>query len=65
MNFQIKSRWDSKILFELEIGSFKLCVEAAVKSGAYLSDADLSDADLSDADLSRANLFLCLFLSLY
>ena len=62
MKFEIKSRWDSKILFELEIGSLKLCVEAAVKSGANLyganlSRANLSRADLYGADLSGANLY--------
>ena len=57
MNFQIKSRWDSKILYALEIGSLKLCVEAAVKSGADLSLANLSRADLSGANLFCADLF--------
>ena len=62
MNFQIKSKIDGKILFELETSSFKLCIEAAVKSCADLScadlyRADLSYADLSCADLSRANLY--------
>ena len=56
MNFQIKSKIDGKILFELETSSFKLCIEAAVKSCADLSRADLSCADLSYADLSRADL---------
>ena len=54
--FEIKSRWDSKILFSLETESFKWCVEAAVKSGADLYGANLSGADLYGADLSGANL---------
>ncbi len=62
MNFQIKSKIDGKILFELETSSFKLCIEAAVKSCADLSCANLSwadlySADLSYADLSRADLY--------
>lgn len=71
MNFEIKSRFDGSVLFQLETESLRLCVEAAVKSGAYLSGANLiganligayliganlSGADLSGADLSRANL---------
>ena len=72
MKIEIKHRYDSSILFALEIGSLKLAVEAAVVSranlsranlsganlsGATLSGADLSGADLSGADLSGANLF--------
>ena len=71
MLFEIKSRFTGAVLFSLETSSFKLCVEAAVKSradlyganlsranlyGANLSGADLPRADLSGADLSRANL---------
>ena len=54
--FEIKSRWEGKILFSIETESLKLAVEAAVKSGADLSGADLSRADLSGADLSGADL---------
>ena len=71
MLFEIKSRFTGAVLFSLETSSFKLCVEAAVKSradlyganlsranlyGANLSGADLPRADLSGADLSRADL---------
>ena len=56
MNFEIKSRYSGAILFALECGSLKLCVEAAVKSGADLSGAYLSGADLSGAYLSGAYL---------
>ena len=56
MKFEIKSCYDASVLFSLETESLKLCVEAAVKSGAYLSGADLSGADLGGAYLSRANL---------
>ena len=57
MKFEIKSHWSGAVLFSLETDSFKLCLEAAVKSGADLSRADLSGANLSGADLSGANLY--------
>jgi len=57
MKFEIKHRWSGAVLFSLECDSLKLCVEAAVQSGADLSRADLSRADLSRADLFGANLF--------
>ena len=49
MKFEIKSRWESKVLFSLETKSLKLCVEAAIKRGADLGDAYLRGADLSGA----------------
>ena len=62
MKFEIKSKWSSDVLFALECGSIKLCVQAAIQSGAdlsraNLSGANLSRANLSGADLSRANLY--------
>ena len=61
MKFEIKSRYDGRVLFSLETESLRLCVEAAVKSGAdlsgaYLGGADLGEADLGEADLSVADL---------
>ena len=56
MLFEIKNRFDGSVIFSLECGALKLCVEAAVKSQADLSGANLSGADLSGANLSRANL---------
>jgi Pentapeptide repeats (8 copies) len=56
MKFEIKSRLDSSVLFSVETDTWKLAIEAAVKSGADLSGADLSGADLSRADLSGADL---------
>jgi hypothetical protein len=56
MKFEIKSRWDSTILFTAETASLLLAVEAAIKSRANLSGANLSDANLSGANLSRADL---------
>ena len=56
MKIEIKSRWDSTVLFTAEAASILLAVQAAIKSGADLSRADLSGANLSGANLSRANL---------
>ena len=57
MLFTINNRFDGSVIFSLECGSFRLCVEAAVKSRADLSRANLSRANLSGADLSGADLF--------
>ena len=54
MNFQIKNRITGSVIFELECGSMRLCVEAAIKSMADLSWAYLSGANLSGAYLSGA-----------
>ena len=54
--YSIKHRLDDSVLFELECGSLKLCVEAAVKSNANLTDANLTNANLASADLAWANL---------
>ncbi len=56
MKYQIKSRWDGKIIYEDEAISFAVFVQAAVKAGANLSGANLSWANLSWANLSGANL---------
>jgi hypothetical protein len=60
MKFEIKSLWTWAVIFALETESMKLCVEAAVKSGADLRGADLRGdlrgADLRDADLRDADL---------
>ncbi|HEY1870488.1 MAG TPA: DUF5758 domain-containing protein [Chitinophagaceae bacterium] len=56
MKFEIKSRWDSTVLFTAEATSLLLAVEAAIKSRANLSGANLSGANLSGADLFGANL---------
>jgi hypothetical protein len=56
MKFEIKSQWNGSILFSLETASFKMCVEAGVKRGAYLRGADLQGADLQGADLQGADL---------
>jgi hypothetical protein len=54
--FKILSRFDGRVLFELECGSVKLCVEAAVKSGASLDGANLTRANLDGANLYGASL---------
>ena len=56
MKVEINHRFTGAVLFSMETESIKLCVEAAVRSSAYLGGADLSGADLSGADLSGANL---------
>jgi len=56
MKFKIKHRFSGEVLFSMETESIKLCVEAAVKSGANLSWANLSWANPSWANLSGANL---------
>ena len=61
MRFEIKNRFTGSVLFSLETNSMKLCVEAAVKSGAdlvgaYLRGAYLVGAYLGDADLRGAYL---------
>ena len=53
---EIKHRYENRILFEGEFGSFKIAVEAAVKSRADLRGADLRDAYLTGADLRGADL---------
>ena len=54
--FKITCRFTGALRFEGEFGSLKLCVEAAVKAGAYLAGADLAGAYLAGADLAGANL---------
>ena len=56
MLFKIKHRFGGSILFSLETESLKLCLEAAVKGGAYLGSADLGGADLRGANLRGADL---------
>ena len=54
--FEIKHRYSGAVLYSLETKSIKLCVEAALKSEANLSEADLSWADLKGANLKEADL---------
>ena len=56
MKYDIKNRWDGKIIYADEAESFSLLLQAAVKAGANLSGANLSWANLSGADLSGADL---------
>ncbi len=56
MKIEIKNRWTGSVLFEIDIGSSKLAVEAAVKGGANLREADLHGANLREADLHEADL---------
>ena len=56
MKYEIKNRWDGKIIYQDEAESFKALVLAAIKAGADLSYADLSSANLRYADLRYADL---------
>lgn len=56
MKFQINHRITGAVLFELECGTLRLCVEAAVKARADLAGANLADANLADANLAGAYL---------
>ena len=56
MLFEIKHRLSGSVLFSLETESLKLCVEAAVKDGAYLRGAYLGGANLGGANLGGAYL---------
>lgn len=51
MIYEIKNRFTGAVIFSLECGSLKLCVEAASKAGADLQGADLRGADLRGAVL--------------
>ena len=56
MLIEIKHRLTGAVLFSLDCGSWKLCIEAAVKSKADLRGANLREADLREADLRGADL---------
>ncbi len=56
MKFEIKNRFIGEIIFSVETENFRMAVELAVKSGAYLFRANLSGANLSGAHLSGAHL---------
>ena len=56
MKFEIKNYLTGSILFSLETDNLKLCVEAAVKSGADLEGANLRSANLRSANLWGADL---------
>jgi len=50
------TRYDGSVLFSLECGSLRICIEAAVKAGACLGDAYLAGANLVGANLGDAYL---------
>lgn len=56
MNFEIKNRFSGNIIFRLECESLKFCIEAAIKSGADLSEADLYKANLQGVHLRRTDM---------
>lgn len=57
MKIEIKSRWDSTVLFTAEAASLLLAVQAAIKSSADLHGANLYGANLHGADLRGADLY--------
>ena len=60
MKIEIKHRFTGEILFSIEASSWKVAVEAVIKSGADLRWADLRWANLRGADLRGADLdFSC------
>ncbi|MCU7840889.1 MAG: pentapeptide repeat-containing protein [Candidatus Thiodiazotropha sp. (ex Troendleina suluensis)] len=54
--YEIKNRWTGEVIFSLECGSFRLAIEAAIKSRANLYGANLDGASLVRANLDGANL---------
>ena len=54
--FEIKNRWNGKVLFSAGGETLRDVVQQAVQGGADLSCADLRSADLRSADLRSANL---------
>ncbi len=46
--FEIKHRFNGSVLFSLETENLKLCIQAAVKSGANLRSAYLRGAKIRD-----------------
>ncbi len=58
IKIQIKNRWTTNVLFELEAedNTIAMTLKAAIKYGADLYGANLTGADLTGADLYGANL---------
>ena len=54
--FEIKNRWDGKVLFSAGGKTLRDVVQQAVQSGAYLDGAYLGGAYLGGANLDGANL---------
>jgi len=54
---EIKHRYTGAVLFSMETNSTRVCVEAAIKSGADLYEANLYEANLYEANLYEANLY--------
>ena len=57
MKYEIKHRYTGEVLFALDCGSLKLCVEAAVSARVSLAGANLGGANLGGANLRDANLW--------
>ena len=57
MRYEVKDRWDGKILYADEAASFKALIAAAVRAKANLYGANLVRANLVRANLDGANLY--------
>ena len=57
MKYEIKRCDNGNVIFTHECDSWKICVEAAIKSGVDLSGANLYGANMSRANMSDANLY--------
>ena len=53
---EIKHRYTGAVLFSADVGSMRLCVEAALTARADLTSANLTSANLRYADLRYADL---------
>jgi Family of unknown function (DUF5758)/Pentapeptide repeats (8 copies) len=56
MKYEIKNRWDGKVIYQDEADSFGALILAAIKAGANLYGANLYGANLDGANLDGANL---------
>ncbi len=52
MLYEIKNRLTGSVIFSLECGSLRICVEAAVAAKTYLSGANQSGANMIVANKS-------------
>ena len=56
MKYEIKNRWDGKIIYQDEAESFRALILAAIKAGAYLRSADLAGADNVELSLAQTSI---------
>ena len=56
MKYEIKDRFNGKVIYQDDADSFVALIQAAIKAGANLYGADLQGANLRGADLRGADL---------